>query len=1266
MSAVRRCLPLNIVALLLILVGIVVAVHDLDLPSASDDNWCLGQAVLMDTRFVLASEPCVSKKIYTYIQEGMAWQLHTPVTFNLFAHTPIDPGAAMAATEDWLAVLDTAGSIIFIFSRSGFDFASEKSIGQAADSIAMFNDKIAVGDITGNEAIVYQYDSTSSAWPSSGTTINGQSGSTTFGTSVAISDTVLVVGEPSFEHATGNFYGSVVLYYSGGSTVASSWTQQKIITTNGEATPPVAPSVTEYFGCSVAIDAANHIAIGQYEAASGRGAVHVGTYSGSFSWTWTVYSDATWGSSAQVGINGVSISWPAVVAAGHSVVGQVDMSDESMSMISSTTTEVSVYTAAAAIVVGHPTLPASPAVEIEVFKPSCPAGEEAASALSSTCDSCSPPYYSTGGELFCEHAQAGHFSSTIYGQNPCMPGSYQPNTGQTACIQADPGYFAVAGSVTQSVCHKGGYSTSSSQASCSDTLPGYYAAEDGLPHTVPTPCPSGTYQFDPRASECLKANAGNIPNAAADGVEPCYNGEYQPNAGQASCLVTPPGTFTTSIAAPNLAPVSCSTLGPGKYQDRPGQSGCRMADPGFFTDPTYADLTQQFECPDGRYQTMPGQTACLTPVAGTYAPDKAAMPVDCNNGKYCSAPGQVAPTVADPGFYVPSSGANDAQMSCADGRYSGAGEPGCTMADSGYYVPDSDRSHQRPCNSGKYQPNMGQSACITASPGFYVPAMGARIIQTPCDPGYYSGAGATRCVKSDEGYYVDESRSRQLPCHGGYYSSVTGGGQTACTLTDPGYYTAKDSRPHTAQDECGPGTYSAGGQSRCTKASVGHYVANDDRSKQVRCDMAGRYQDDTGQTSCKTTAAGFYTPATLLVAQLPCPSGTVSAAMAGSCTPASAGTVPSSDSSQEELCGGGFYQPSPGQTECLHCPAGSTTASDGQPHSTCDFDLGPDTVLKLAGHAETGTSGWRAVTGREGSVLVPVGSGVIPAGSYSVMLATTGGAAARTVTVVADIAVPEPELHVGSTGFIGVAAGFACPETMAVASTSVGLDSIAEADSGVVCTSSPVALTAAALLATAPPVLSGLTVSLTGAVVDSTTPFVAYLDGVRATLTATDGVLVVAAAPTAAADEAGAVEATSDLSVSLFVQGEPVLLATPAGDTSILSTVLTVLGVIAATVAGLGLVIGCGTMAVAVGGTGATVVSLFTMMAVDDGKRAVVVDAEGDDAPDTIQEVAIEHPIEKPPVRVPLDLPPTPGTHGPGPVLPRLPVGLGLNNTALE
>ena len=43
-------------------------------------------------------------------------------------------------------------------------------------------------------------------------------------------------------------------------------------------------------------------------------------------------------------------------------------------------------------------------------------------------------------------------------QNACLAGSYQPNSGQSSCLDADAGYFvANAGSTSQSACPAGTY-----------------------------------------------------------------------------------------------------------------------------------------------------------------------------------------------------------------------------------------------------------------------------------------------------------------------------------------------------------------------------------------------------------------------------------------------------------------------------------------------------------------------------------------------------------------------------------------------------------------------------------------------------------------------------------------------------------------------------------------------------------------------------------------------------------------------------------------
>ena len=105
------------------------------------------------------------------------------------------------------------------------------------------------------------------------------------------------------------------------------------------------------------------------------------------------------------------------------------------------------------------------------------------------------------------------------GQYQCAPGTYQPSTGQSSCVDASPGYFVPGnGSVTQTPCSPGSFQSGMAQTSCLLATPGNYVS---------------TYA----ATDQIPASPGHYVNTSGATAEvACSMGTYQPSMGQTSCL----------------------------------------------------------------------------------------------------------------------------------------------------------------------------------------------------------------------------------------------------------------------------------------------------------------------------------------------------------------------------------------------------------------------------------------------------------------------------------------------------------------------------------------------------------------------------------------------------------------------------------------------------------------------------------------------------------------------------------------------------------
>ena len=93
---------------------------------------------------------------------------------------------------------------------------------------------------------------------------------------------------------------------------------------------------------------------------------------------------------------------------------------------------------------------------------------------------------------------------------PCELGSYQPNSGQSSCIEAEPGFYVENnGSIDQIPCIEGTYNpylSADSQDYCVQSNPGYHVPSPGSANQIP--CIKGTYQPNFGESNCIPASLG--------------------------------------------------------------------------------------------------------------------------------------------------------------------------------------------------------------------------------------------------------------------------------------------------------------------------------------------------------------------------------------------------------------------------------------------------------------------------------------------------------------------------------------------------------------------------------------------------------------------------------------------------------------------------------------------------------------------------------------------------------------------------------------
>jgi hypothetical protein len=143
-------------------------------------------------------------------------------------------------------------------------------------------------------------------------------------------------------------------------------------------------------------------------------------------------------------------------------------------------------------------------------------------------ESCNAGFY---GRYSCEEADAGYYAEAgSIVQIRCTAGTYQPNTGQSDCLDADMGYrVAEDGATSQDACDIGQYQALTGQTTCDDASPGYFVDSTGA--SAQNPCEIGSYQSNTGQSSCIDATPGNYVDTPASASQtPCSPGTYNPNS----------------------------------------------------------------------------------------------------------------------------------------------------------------------------------------------------------------------------------------------------------------------------------------------------------------------------------------------------------------------------------------------------------------------------------------------------------------------------------------------------------------------------------------------------------------------------------------------------------------------------------------------------------------------------------------------------------------------------------------------------------------
>lgn len=211
----------------------------------------------------------------------------------------------------------------------------------------------------------------------------------------------------------------------------------------------------------------------------------------------------------------------------------------------------------------------------------------------------------------------------------CLPGSYQPNTGQSKCLSCSPGNMCPYQNMTTVVpCKAGYYCPDGTPAPCPK---GTYGNNTGLSNiTMCTDCPAGKYCSEAGSTKpkdvCAKGfycqgaaiSATPSPTSKYPRNGPCPKGHYC-GAGTLSPQKCPPGTFRNSTGAESVD--HCLDCEPGWYCGGYGnEKSTDLCAPGYY-------------CPQSSRANVSTPTAYQCPVEHR-CPKGSPNPIKCEPGMY--------------------------------------------------------------------------------------------------------------------------------------------------------------------------------------------------------------------------------------------------------------------------------------------------------------------------------------------------------------------------------------------------------------------------------------------------------------------------------------------------------------------------------------------------------------------------------------------------------------------------------------------------------
>ncbi len=488
---------------------------------------------------------------------------------------------------------------------------------------------------------------------------------------------------------------------------------------------------------------------------------------------------------------------------------------------------------------------------------------------------CNQGYQGNG--YSCSICTAGTFKNNTSTCVQCVPGSYQPNTGQSSCILCPLGKFMdLYGSTACldcSICDTHatpggscGITLGSTASSCSCNKG--YTGNGALC----TPCPNGQYKSLPGNQACSTCTAGTYTiSTAATMCTTCDIGQYS-ITGSTVCLQCSSCSYFANLSVPcdgtaNNALCLC----------KPGYGGngfsCGPCRPGSFK---YGwSNSDCFLCREGTYQPEYLQELCLHCPPATFA---YVGYTDCKPCSPCSIHAtkvQECSTIAD-----------DAICLCHAGYY-GSGIY-CNKCPVGKYKSTISGDSCTACPPGSYQNTTGATRCELCPYNTFSSTTGATQCQecnvcnlhaqySPNNCGLFLGSTTSNCI-CDQGYTGDGITCTACAT-GTYKSSIGNQACITCSACSGSVVALEPCAAGSSYDNsvcvCAPGYY--GNSNTCSACMPGTYSSSKQSSTCTLC-AVGQYSSSIASTTCRTcpfsTLTGTSTCNAQLQIQVQFPDGT--------------------------------------------------------------------------------------------------------------------------------------------------------------------------------------------------------------------------------------------------------------------------------------------------------------------------------------------------------------------------------------------------------